>query len=64
MEGEFHLPIESIATYGDHRMAMAFGVLGVLGRVTIENGGVVYKSYPDFWSDMRLLGFKSKVHYR
>lgn len=42
------------ATYGDHRMAMAFAALGMLGPVDIENPGVVAKSYPGFWNDLRL----------
>ena len=43
-----------IATYGDHRMAMAFAALGMLGPVDIEDPGVVAKSYPGFWKDLQL----------
>ncbi|MCB0524262.1 MAG: 3-phosphoshikimate 1-carboxyvinyltransferase [Lewinellaceae bacterium] len=46
-----------IATHGDHRMAMAFAPLAILGDVEIENPEVVKKSYPDFWEDMARLGF-------
>lgn len=42
----------SINTYKDHRMAMAFAPLSALMEVTIENPGVVKKSYPRFWEDV------------
>ena len=41
----------SIATYGDHRMAMAFAPLCLKVPLTIEQGEVVEKSYPNFWTD-------------
>ncbi|RMB56618.1 3-phosphoshikimate 1-carboxyvinyltransferase [Dokdonia sinensis] len=47
----------SIATYHDHRMAMAFAPLAMLVPLQIEDAGVVSKSYPDFWSDLEQLGF-------
>lgn len=47
----------SFATYEDHRMAMAFAPLAMLGEVQIEEPGVVEKSYPGFWEDLRSLGF-------
>ncbi len=47
----------SIATYNDHRMAMAFAPLRLwLPYLTIENPEVVAKSYPYFWADMKSLG--------
>lgn len=46
-----------IATYGDHRMAMAFAVAGtVLDELEIENPAVVNKTYPEFWQDLQALG--------
>jgi len=45
------------ATYGDHRMAMAFAPLALLGPIGIEHPEVVEKSYPDFWERLRALGF-------
>ena len=45
-------------TYEDHRMAMAFAPLAMLGKIRIEDPGVVIKSYPDFWEDIELLGFE------
>jgi len=48
----------SIATYNDHRMAMAFAPLALKTSLNIEHPNVVTKSYPKFWEDLRLLGFK------
>jgi len=45
------------ATYGDHRMAMAFAALSMLGEVEIEHPKVVEKSYPEFWDHLAALGF-------
>ncbi|MBA4849805.1 3-phosphoshikimate 1-carboxyvinyltransferase [Emticicia sp. BO119] len=43
----------TIATYDDHRMAMAFAPLAMLADVTIEEPHVVVKSYPSFWDDIK-----------
>jgi 3-phosphoshikimate 1-carboxyvinyltransferase len=43
----------TIATYDDHRMAMAFAPLAMLMDVTIEEPNVVVKSYPSFWDDIK-----------
>ena len=41
---------------GDHRIAMAFAVAGLLiPGVTIDDAGVVAKSYPRFWEDLARL---------
>jgi 3-phosphoshikimate 1-carboxyvinyltransferase len=48
-----------IATYNDHRMAMAFAPLALKVPIIIENAEVVSKSYPDFWADMARLGFQT-----
>jgi 3-phosphoshikimate 1-carboxyvinyltransferase len=47
-----------IATYNDHRMAMAFAPLAIKVPIIIENADVVSKSYPDFWKDLKNLGFE------
>jgi 3-phosphoshikimate 1-carboxyvinyltransferase len=44
-------------TYDDHRMAMSLSALGFLGPIRIEEPGVVEKSYPRFWEDLKSLGF-------
>jgi len=41
----------SIATYQDHRMAMAFAPLLLKASIIIEEQDVVSKSYPTFWAD-------------
>ena len=47
-----------IATYHDHRMAMAFAPAAMVrGEILIEDPGVVTKSYPDFWKDLERAGF-------
>lgn len=47
-----------IDTYNDHRMAMAFAMLALsMGSIGINDPGVVSKSYPNFWNDMRQAGF-------
>ena len=43
----------TIATYDDHRMAMAFAPAGLIYKgLTIEHPEVVTKSYPTFWEDL------------
>ncbi len=44
-----------VATYNDHRMAMAFAPLMLLIPLTIFNKEVVTKSYPTFWQDVAQL---------
>lgn len=48
---------EAIATYQDHRMAMAFAPLAVKVPIIIEDAEVVSKSYPAFWEDVKQIGF-------
>ena len=47
-----------IATYNDHRMAMAFAPLAVKVPIIINDAEVVSKSYPDFWNDLKALKFQ------
>jgi 3-phosphoshikimate 1-carboxyvinyltransferase len=51
-------PNVKIATYNDHRMAMAFAPLALKVPIIIENAEVVSKSYPDFWEDLKQLHFE------
>jgi 3-phosphoshikimate 1-carboxyvinyltransferase len=39
-------------------MAMAFAPLAIKMPLTIANADVVSKSYPAFWSDLKILGFQ------
>ncbi|GAA3963773.1 3-phosphoshikimate 1-carboxyvinyltransferase [Hymenobacter antarcticus] len=48
---------QSVATYHDHRMAMAFAPLALRGPLNIESPTVVKKSYPQFWNELAKSGF-------
>jgi len=48
-----------IETYNDHRMAMSFAPLSLkFGELQISNAGVISKSYPNYWKDLKKGGFK------
>ncbi|MFI5255874.1 MAG: 3-phosphoshikimate 1-carboxyvinyltransferase [Gemmatimonadales bacterium] len=44
----------TVTTHGDHRLAMAFGVLGALpgNEIAIDDRDCVAVSYPGFWTDL------------
>jgi 3-phosphoshikimate 1-carboxyvinyltransferase len=46
-----------VTTHGDHRLAMAFGILGALpgNDVAVDDRDCVGVSYPGFWSDLQRL---------
>lgn len=50
----------AVDTYNDHRMAMAFAPLALKTSFVVNDAEVVSKSYPDFWEDLKKLGFRSK----
>ncbi len=51
-----------IATYHDHRMAMAFAPVAMFNdSIRIEDAMVVTKSYPSFYEDLRKVGFKAET---
>ena len=59
-EGEF---IPMVATYHDHRMAMAFAPLAIReGDFFICHPEVVSKSYPTYWADLKKAGFVLTEH--
>ena len=47
-----------ISAYQDHRMALSFAPLAVIIDISIESPNVVSKSFPDYWEDLKTLGFK------
>ena len=49
---------QTIETYSDHRMAMALSQISLLGEIHMNDSDVVTKSYPGFWKDLNLLGWK------
>lgn len=59
-EGKQLDPSDEIAidTYEDHRMAMAFAPVALKnGLININNPQVVSKSYPQYWDDLKSVGF-------
>lgn len=56
-------PRPSIATYGDHRVAMALAPLSILfPGLQIQDPEVVDKSYPGFWADLGRAGFRVEMY--
>ena len=53
----FSVNRQSVATYHDHRMAMAFAPLALRGPLKIESPTVVKKSYPQYWNELAKSGF-------
>jgi len=53
-----------IDPFDDHRIAMSFGVLGLVaeGKTIIKNSECVEKSYPEFWSHLESLGAEIGVY--
>ncbi|HXX59169.1 MAG TPA: 3-phosphoshikimate 1-carboxyvinyltransferase, partial [Dehalococcoidales bacterium] len=46
-----------IDSHNDHRIAMAFSMLGVLsGGMSIDNAECVAKTYPEYWDVLKMLG--------
>ncbi|MBI2980639.1 MAG: 3-phosphoshikimate 1-carboxyvinyltransferase [Chloroflexi bacterium] len=57
-------PVKSavIDTRGDHRIAMAFSLLGLsYGGTIIEEAECVTKTYPEFWDILKSLGGEVKI---
>ncbi len=53
--GQLKKPIQTLTTYEDHRMAMAFAPLVLkVGELSFDHPEVVNKSYPGFWRDFGL----------
>ena len=49
-------PLEGqVRAHADHRIAMAFGILGATrgSRITIDDPACVSVSYPDFWTELK-----------
>ncbi len=51
-----------IDTRDDHRIAMAFSLLGsVVGDTIIDNAECVSKTYPEFWDMLKSIGGEVKI---
>ena len=49
------LKAHTLSTYHDHRMAMAFSLIGSLtGTLSVDDERVVDKTYPTYWQDYAL----------
>jgi len=52
-----------IDTKGDHRIAMAFSLIGSLvGEMIIDDAGCVSKTFPEFWDMLKSIGGKVKIN--
>lgn len=60
IDGVEHLKGARLTSYGDHRMAMAFAVAGLVarGETIVDGAESIPVSYPNFVEDMRKLGAK------
>jgi 3-phosphoshikimate 1-carboxyvinyltransferase len=58
VEGSEAPPRGRVETAGDHRLAMAFAVLGTVpgARVELDDERCVAVSYPGFFRDLRAVG--------
>jgi 3-phosphoshikimate 1-carboxyvinyltransferase len=54
-----------VDTYHDHRMALAFAPVALSnGAIQINDPGVVSKSYPGFWDDLKRMGINVNEEYQ
>jgi 3-phosphoshikimate 1-carboxyvinyltransferase len=62
VEGGDSVPVGRVRTAGDHRLAMAFAVLGTLptARVRIDNLASAAVSFPDFPGTLRRIGKRAR----
>jgi len=52
-----------IDTRGDHRIAMAFSILGsVVGETIIDGAECVSKTFPEFWDILKSIGGEVKIN--
>lgn len=56
---EFYGTVDS---FGDHRMALAFSLLGMLGEVKCKSAEAVSVSYPGFFDDLKRIGAKVEIY--
>ena len=62
-DGTFSLPAEKtpcIATYHDHRMALAFAPVAIVQSIDIDDPMVISKSYPQYYEHLTQVGFEVK----
>lgn len=55
-------PAIIVDSYNDHRIAMAFAIMGAaLGNIIIKGAECVSKTYPGFWDEFKKLGGDIKI---
>ena len=53
---KLHNPVDIICAHGDHRIAMAFGVLSLrFPELTVDDPDIVSKSFPSFWKQLEII---------
>lgn len=53
----------TVDSYGDHRIAMAFGVLGAaIGGIIIDGAECVAKTFPTFWDTLKQVGVRMETN--
>jgi 3-phosphoshikimate 1-carboxyvinyltransferase len=60
-DGSFSLPkdeVPCIATYHDHRMALAFAPAAMFQAIDIDDPMVISKSYPEYYEHLKQVGFE------
>ena len=61
-EDSIRADLPLIATYHDHRMAMAFAPAAMFCKsIAIQDAMVVTKSYPTFYDDLQKVGFETSL---
>ena len=53
-----------VITHGDHRLAMAFGILATLpgNEITIDDPDCAIVSFPGFWSQLATVTDSERTH--
>lgn len=64
IQGSANFPGGKTACFGDHRLAMAFALLGLVSdrAVIVENADIVAESYPSFTTQLAQLGAAAQWH--
>ena len=60
-DGTFTLPADEvpcIATYHDHRMALAFAPAAMFQKIDMDDPMVISKSYPQYYEHLKQVGFE------
>ena len=50
-------PIEPFSSHNDHRMCMSLAPFALLFDIELKGVDTVNKSFPNFWDEMRKIGF-------